>query len=137
MKLIRILSAILLIAVALLRIASCNNYGKKLTFNGGDLFYTSQVTEGEAKKLGDFLVKEQFFDGAKKTVQLNKTGGTYEFRMVSKAGTDKDQKMVDLAKNFAKQISLEVFNGSDTVIHLCDDHLKTLRVVPEKTAVNN
>jgi hypothetical protein len=132
MKITRILVAVVLIGVALLRIASCNNYGKKLTFNGGELYYTSQATEADAKKLGEYLVKEKFFDGTRKTVQLNKNDGTYEFRMVVKKDGEKAPNTVETFTAVSKELSENVFNGGKVVVHLCDDDLKTLRVVPEK-----
>jgi hypothetical protein len=132
MKTIRILSAIILIGVVLLKITSCTNYGKKLTFNGGELYYTAQVTEADAKKLGDYLVKEKFFDGNKKTVQLNKNGETYEFRMVVIKDGEKGPDTAATFTSVAKELSENVFGGGKVVVHLCDDHLKTLRVVPEK-----
>jgi hypothetical protein len=132
MKTIRILSAVILIGVALLKITSCTNYGKKLTFNGGELYYTTQVTEADAKKLGDYLVKEKFFDGNKKTVQLNKNGETYEFRMVVIKDGEKGPDTVATFTSVAKELSENVFSGAKVVVHLCDDHLKTLRVIPEK-----
>jgi hypothetical protein len=132
MKTIRILSAAILIGIALLRIASCNNYGKKLTFNGGEVYYTDQVTEADAKKLGEYLVKEKFFDGTRKTVQLNKTGSTIEVRMVVKKDGEKAPNTVETFTSVATELSQNVFNGAKVVVHLCDDHLKTLRVVPEQ-----
>lgn len=132
MKIIRILVAIVLIGIALLKISSCNNYGKKLTFNGGELYYTSQVTEAETKKLGEYLVKEKFFDGTRKTVQLNKNGETYEFRMVMIKDGEKAPNTVETFTAASKELSENVFNGAKVVVHLCDDHLKTLRVIPEK-----
>jgi hypothetical protein len=135
MKTIRILSAVVLIGILLLKITSCTNYGKKLTFNGGELYYTSQATEAEAKKLGEYLVKEKFFDGKKKTVQLNKDGDTYQFRMVVLKDAEKGANVVESFTSVAKEISENVFNGGKVVVHLCDDHLKTLRVIPEKAGV--
>jgi hypothetical protein len=132
MKIFRILIAVVLIGIALLRITSCNNYGKKLTFNGGELYYTSQVAETDAKKLGEYLVKEKFFDGTRKTVQLNKNGGTYEFRIVMIKDGEKATNTVETFTSVSKELSENVFDGSKVVVHLCDDHLKTLRVIPEK-----
>jgi hypothetical protein len=137
MKIIRILSAVILIAIALLKISSCTNYGKKLTFNGGELYYTSQVTEAEAKKLGDYLVKEKFFDGNKKTVQLTKDGATYQFRMVVLKDGEKAPNTVATFTSVCQELSENVFNGAEVVVHLCDDHLKTLRVIPETTAATH
>lgn len=132
MKITRIVVALVLIGIALLRIASCHNYGKKLTFNGGELYYTSQVTEADAQKLGNYLVKEKFFDGTRKTVQINKNGETYEFRMVMIKDGEKAPNTVETFTAVAKELSEDVFNGGKVVVHLCDDRLKTLRVVPEK-----
>ena len=132
MKITRIVVAIILIGIALLRLASCHDYGKKLTFNGGDLYYTSQVTEADAQKLGNYLVKEKFFDGTKKTVQLNKNGETYEFRMVMIKDAEKAPNTVETFTAVSKELSENVFNGGKVVVHLCDDHLKTLRAIPER-----
>lgn len=132
MKITRIVVAIILIGIALLRLASCHDYGKKLTFNGGDLYYTSQVTEADAQKLGNYLVKEKFFDGTSKTVQLNKNGETYEFRMVMIKDGEKAPNTVETFTAVSKELSENVFSGGKVVVHLCDDRLKTLRVVPEK-----
>lgn len=111
---------------------SGEDYGTKLSFGeNNELYYTTNVKEEEAKKLGDYLVKEEFFakDGNSRTVQLNKSGSTYEFRMVVKEGLDKDQATVDLMKTVAAELSKGVFNGATVDVHLCDDTLKTLRVV--------
>lgn len=32
----------------------------------------------------------------------------------------------------AKELGENVFNGGKVVVHLCDDRLKTLRVIPER-----
>ncbi|MDQ6625030.1 MAG: hypothetical protein M3Y69_02655 [Verrucomicrobiota bacterium] len=127
--------SILVILVALLRLVSCwtraDSHGKKLEFNGGELYYTSAVTEAETKKLGEYLVKESFFDGTKKTAQLNKSGSTYEFRVVAKPGVADNPKMIELFKTVAAELSTNVFNGSEVVVHLCDDSLKTVKVIPK------
>lgn len=109
----------------------CSSYGTKLEFNGSQVFYTKNVTEAEAKKLGDYLVKGEFFsDQNKGTVQLDKSGDTYQFRMVVKEGVAIDDKLVALFKTVATELSKNVFNGAKVEIHLCDSNLKTLKVVP-------
>ena len=110
---------------------ACSGNGTKLDYNGGELFYTSNVTEAEAKKLGDFLVKEQVFSGKRATVQLDKAAGTYQVRMVIIPEKQNDAVYQGLLKTFAGQISSEVFNNGATEIHICDDSLKTLKVVPK------
>jgi hypothetical protein len=111
---------------------SGEDFGTKLNFGeNNELYYTTNVKEEEAKKLGDYLVKQEFFakDGNSRTVQLNKSGSTYEFRMVVKEGLDKDQATIDLMKTVGAELSEAVFSGATVDVHLCDDALKTLRVV--------
>ena len=105
------------------------NYGTELKFNGGQLFYTSAVTKDEAEKLGNYLIKEGVFDGNKKTVQLNKSNNTYEVRMVVKKGIDQDTDIIDAIKELNEAISKDVFNSSPVETHLCDEKLKTIRVI--------
>lgn len=107
----------------------CSSKGTKLEYNGSELYYTKNVTEAEAKKLGDFLVKGEFFGDNKGTVQLDKSGETYQFRIVVREGLDKDEKYLAVVPSFANELSKNVFNGSKVEIHLCDSQLTTLRVV--------
>jgi hypothetical protein len=94
------------------------------------VYYTKNVTEGEAKKLGDSLVENHVFsDKNKGTVQLDKSGDTYQVRMVVKEGMDKDENYIAAIHEFATYLSKNVFNGAKTEIHLCDQNLKTLKVV--------
>ncbi|HKC64902.1 MAG TPA: hypothetical protein VKB86_14765 [Pyrinomonadaceae bacterium] len=110
----------------------CSSYGTRLEYKGSDLYYTKNVTEAEAKKLGDYLVKNEFFTDQNKggTAQLDKSGDTYQFRMVVKEGVAIDDKLVALFGSIARQISKDVFNGAKVEVHLCDNNLKTLKVVP-------
>lgn len=109
---------------------SCNSgYGKLLEFNGGELYYTSNISSYEAHQLGNYCIQEGFFDGNSKTIQIDKNGGVYEFRMVIKKGLENDPDVLDVAKIVAFQLSQDVFNGNQVDIHLCDEYLKTLRVV--------
>ena len=119
---------LLVLLMALLCI-SCEGHGTLLEFNGGELYYTSNVTLAEANKLGKYCVKEEFFDGNRKTIQLDKEGSTYLFRMVVKKGLENDQEFINIAKVTAAELSQNVFNGKQVDIHLCDENLKTLRVV--------
>lgn len=103
--------------------------GNKLTFNGGDLYYASSVKQTEAKKLGEYLTQGGFFDGSPKSVQIQKSGDIWEFRMVVKQGYEKDKKFVEDIKEVAAELSKHVFGGALVDIHLCDPYFKTLRVV--------
>lgn len=121
-----LLGGVLLVYLA----AGLFGHGSELRFNGGHLYYTSKVTRAEAERLGLLLVREGFFDGEAKTVQLTKEGRTYQVRLVVKKGLDSDQAYIALGRQMAAALSREVFGGSPTELHYCDDGLSTLRVVP-------
>jgi ribosomal protein S16 len=121
--------AFLLAAALVLPVSGCRNYGTELTFNKGQLFYTDAVTEAEAKKLGQFLTDIKYFDGREVSVQLNKTGATYEIRLVVKEGaklTDQDRSSFQV---IALRASRQVFAGAPVHVHVCDQHFKTLEVI--------
>jgi hypothetical protein len=102
---------------------SGNNLGKMKVFNKTELYY----------KLGAYLISSEFADGNRKTVQINKEGNTYEFRMVVKKGIDQDQEYKQLGKQMAAEISDEVFDGKQVDVHYCDENMNTLTVMPMST----
>jgi hypothetical protein len=125
------ISAALAMVVLLAVTLACSQYGEKLEYNGGELYYTKNVTETEAKKLGDYMVKEGFYDGTKKSVQLDKDGSTYQFRMVVLKDKQNDPATAATMKTVANELSQNVFNNAPTEVHICDDQLKTLQVVKQ------
>jgi hypothetical protein len=122
-------NGLLAAAIVVLVGLACNNYGTKLEFNKGEVYYTSNSNEADARKLGDFLVKEKYFNGTPKTVQLDKSGSTNQVRMVIQADKQNDPEILAALKTFAGQMSEEVFDKAPTEIHVTDDSLKTVKVV--------
>ncbi len=117
-------------AVFLLVLSGCGQgYGKRLEFKGGELYYTSRVTKQQAQKLGEYLVEQGFFDGTRKSIQLDKRGDTYLFRAVMKKDAQDNEVTQRLFQVFAAELSLRVFDGSPVEIHLCDERLRTKKVV--------
>jgi hypothetical protein len=128
----RTILLIIIGCLATVLMLGCNSYGTRLEYGKGELYYTKNVTEAEAKKLGDFLNKEKFFEGEGKSVQLDKSGDTYQFRMAVKEGLDKDAEFLANAQDDALFISKNVFDGAKVEFHVCDNQLRTLKVVPMK-----
>ncbi|CAG5078934.1 hypothetical protein [Parvicella tangerina] len=123
------LKSLLLIALLAITLSGCQNYGTEKEFNGVQLFYTENVTEDEADKLGEFMIEAGFADGGEKSVQLEKKGDTYQFRMVVKEGFEEKEEFILLAKQFAQELSVNVFENAPVEVHLCSDRLETLKVV--------
>ena len=121
--------------IYLLIIASliaCSDRGTRLVFNEGELFYTKSITEDEANKLGNYLVGAGFFDGNKKTVQLDVRNDTLLFRMVTEEDKREDRQFEAFAYFFGAALSKSVFDGRAIEVHLCDEYLESITIV--KTA---
>ncbi|MGZ5244405.1 MAG: hypothetical protein ACXWW0_10925, partial [Bacteroidia bacterium] len=114
-------------------IVSCSDYGKKLQFNNGELYYTSKINEQEALELGNFLAKDNlYFDGRPKSVQLDKKDDTYIFRAVVLKDAEKDTSNISPFIDLGIILSKEVFDNAPVDMEMCDEKFNTLRSIPFK-----
>jgi len=116
--------------ITLILFYGCNHYGKERICKGFQIYYTPEITDTELNALENYLDEIGFGDGNPKTVQITKSGNTYEFRMVIKKGIEQDQEYCNAAKAMTVELSSKVFNGGNVDVHFCDDHLQTIRVFP-------
>jgi hypothetical protein len=124
------ISIVLLFAFAL-TLAGCSQYGEKLQFGSGEVYYTDGATQEEAQKLGDWLKETGFFadDDVTRSVQLRKEGDVYQVRFVVQPDKIDDQVILDAFQVFADVIGPDVLGGAPAEIHLTDENLETLRVI--------
>lgn len=122
----------IVIALACTLLTACENYGEKLEVSSSEVYFKDGASEPEAKKLGEFLKKQGYFDSSKKaTVQLVKDKDDYVVKMVV------DEKEINKDKAFYQRyfwfvqdlISKEVFNGKKTKIVMADKGLKEIESV--------
>ncbi len=124
------LIVIVLIPILSLFLQSCDNYGEKLEFGKGELYYKAPVSKELANKLGNFLLESGFFGNENAvSVQLLKENDVYQFRMVVQEGKEKDESLTDVFKLFGSQIAEAVLDGAKLEYHLCDKYFKTLKVI--------
>ncbi|BBM86561.1 hypothetical protein [Candidatus Uabimicrobium amorphum] len=124
-----IATVLIVICFAVYGYIESTRFGKLLTFNEGELYYTKSVTKNEADTLGKYCVASGFFDGQRKTIQLDKKDNTYLFRMVCLKEYRNKASYKILCGLMATEISEEVFGGQPTQVHLCDDRLETVTVI--------
>lgn len=129
----------LLFFAAAILLASCNSYGDKVKINDkSEVYYRGDgVTEADAKKLGDFLLKQGLFDDKnERSVQLSKDSGAYVVRFVfDKATFEKDKETTLLGfQVWQMWISENVFNSAKTKVVLADNKFKDFQQIPEFTA---
>lgn len=117
------------LAAAAATAAGCNDYGQKLDVDGSEVYYKN-VSQEEAKKLGDHLKKTGYFTDKKKvSVQLNKEGETYQVRLVVVDNFKELEGYPVGYQRMAAQISSEVFNDKPVEVHLTDDKFKTVETM--------
>jgi len=104
-------------------------YGTQLKFENATLYYTKDVTKAEATALGDYMVKDLGFGAAPMTLQLHKADGRFLVRMVAKKGRELDKDFLSDCKDLAGLVAKNVFPAAKVEVHVCDDDLKTLKVV--------
>lgn len=129
LKVLVFLVAIIAIIRGLTAIFGGGGFGTKLEFNKAELYYTKSVTADEAKRLGDYCVKEELFSDNKLSTQIDKNNGTYQFRMVLKKGSENEAALLQSAKLLADGMSREVFNGAKVEFYACDDKLKPVKLM--------
>jgi hypothetical protein len=108
----------------------------KLTFNGGELFYTDSVTEAQAKALGNYLVESKFYNGDPKTVQLDKENGIIQFSMVLNDTLANSAEYQTMGVAFIDELQQNVFKGSKVEMNYCDEYMKLRKKIKgNETAV--
>ena len=70
-----------------------------------------------------------FFNGQSKTVQLNRKGEKFEFRIVILRGFENDEKVLSDLKEWLPELSRSGLEGAPVEIHVCDNRLNTIRVI--------
>lgn len=120
---------IALIFLAALILSSCGDYGTKLEYGKGELYYTEKVTELEAKNMGKYLTDVAMFpEGKKVSYLLDKDGETYIFKqIVGKEDYVTDQNYLEDSQMLAGFMSHELFNDKPVEFWLCDKTFEPLK----------
>ncbi|HEX6915477.1 MAG TPA: hypothetical protein VF145_09560 [Chitinophagaceae bacterium] len=115
-------------------VCGCNNRGEKLMINDkSELYYKGDnVSADEAKRLGDFLLRNNYFDTiSKKTVQLTKTVDTFNIRFaVDEDRVKNDAGAEMLFSIMGSAISSMVYNGKPVKVILADQEMKDFKTFP-------
>jgi hypothetical protein len=112
----------------------CSDYGKKIEYGQGELYYTANVTELEARNLGKYLTDVGMFPKGKEvSYQLDKSGGNYIVKMpISDEKYINDAAYLTDIQTVGGLMSKDVFTNQPVDFWLCDDGFNTLKVVPFK-----
>jgi hypothetical protein len=98
--------------------------------SGGEIYYGSPVTADEARRLGEYLERRDFFKPTQPAVGLGKKTGTYQFSLPAAEEQYQDEEVLVKCAGIAAALSEEVFTGAPVEVHLCDGRWRTRTVVP-------
>lgn len=125
---------LLALLIPLTVLISCGgDYGNKVTINDkSDVFYKGKgVTESDAKRLGDYLLREGYFDTTtSKSVQLVKDSSAWVVRLVvdKEKYANADGTIAMSMIIFQQAMSEQVFNKEKTRLELVDDEMKPINI---------
>lgn len=106
------------------------NAGTELNVGNIQVFYKAPTTADEAMRMAEFLKDNGWGEDNEVTVQLTRQGETYEVHVVVKKGIEQDPEYIASFKLLGDELSSEVFGDAKVDVHLADDYLNTIRVVP-------
>lgn len=106
--------------------------GGELTYGKAALGYAKEVSAADAKKLGDYFVKAVAFGESPLKVRLEKSGETWVVKIAPDKDLRENAEYADACREFAAGIAKDVLGGAKVEIHICDDAMKTLKVVTPK-----
>ena len=115
-----------LLLIVFLSLVVCKNYGKKLEFNKGEVYYKSPITDLEAKELGEYLTEKDFFDGNPKSLQLVKQDDIYKLRFVIKKEMRESKDILNSLEQISALTSSAVFDDSPVEVDICDNYFNTV-----------
>ena len=115
-------------------------FGSKMEFGTGEVYYKGDITETDARRLGESLQVLGYFDGQEASVQLVKDEETYVVRFVTVDSAWTDQEMKDAFSYLGGAVNQSAFPGKNVRIELCDTSFDTEvtlqpKAAPEEPAV--
>lgn len=126
-----------LFIVASTLMVACNSWGDKYMANEkSEVYYKDGATADDAKRLGDFLLKNNYFDSlTDKSVQLTKTADTFNVKfVVDKAKVSETENADMLFTIMGAAISSDVFSNKPVKVILADTRMESFKEMPTYTA---
>jgi len=102
-------------------------HGHYLAMGKLDVWYKPPVTEWQATKVGQMLVKNVFGETDKASVQILNESDRFQLRIVTKDGTEDDSQVQAGMQLLVLQLQL-CLGSKNVEIHMCDGYLKTKKV---------
>jgi hypothetical protein len=109
--------------------------GQKLDVADADFYYKDPVTKEEAQAVYQFVKEDRAGIADRFGCQVTRSGSTYEVRFPVKKGMENDDATQRSMKLLGRRLASRAFKGQPVDVHLCDENLNTLRVIPAGPAL--
>jgi hypothetical protein len=97
-------------------------------FGKSELYYTEPVTAAEAYAVGDLLMQSGFFsDDTATSVLIGQEDGAYQLKFVIDPSRGTDPEVKEGFLELSRGIAVKALGGRPVMLHLCDDHFRTLQ----------
>lgn len=100
-------------------------YGLRMDHKNFEVYYTSEVTEEEAKQFIKYLDLEQDSSNKRITFQLDRSGNDFLVRMCAQEYVYTTDQADDLVERMRNGIQTKYFMQENVVFEACDDKLRT------------
>lgn len=112
-------------------VISSNIPDKKITINGDEIYYTSNVKVSDVNSLRDYLQKIEFFQDDDKpvSVKMDKTEYKYIISFVIDEEYINNNEVVQAFTDIKGDIANNLFKTSNVEVDLCDNYLNVLRII--------
>lgn len=101
-----------------------------IEYNKNDIYYTDNVTNSEAKEVGDYLKSQHFFSNTSKvSTKLDKQNNIYILSVIINSDYLNDKELINLMHLFSNDLSENVFNNAKVRIDLCNTRFKVLKSI--------
>lgn len=119
----------IIICLAFAYSTNAQDFGNLKTFNSGEVYYEAAVKEEYVDKLGNYLVKTEFFDGNPRSVQVLDDGLVFIIKMIVSDSLLTAKNYLRQVSYFTYELSQNVFDGKPVDIHLSNNFFLTKRAI--------
>ena len=99
-----------------------------MVFGKGELYYTEPVTATEAHAVGELIRQSGFFSDERQTsAHVCQEDGVYQLKFVIDPSYRDDPEIKAAFIELSHSIAADALGERPVVLHLCDEHLRTLQ----------
>jgi hypothetical protein len=107
----------------------CQNIGKSIEFNKGQIIYKNTSDLEIVRKLGEYLVKTEFFDGTPNSIQYISENNKHIIKMITDDSLLTVKPYLDQVKYFTYELSENIFNYEIVDFYLTNQYFETKLII--------